>query len=225
MKCATATPMPEAPLQTLRVPFTFERPTPPFEGNDIRYPEALVRPFIQRFTKKGQRVFDPFAGLGTTLFVAEELDRTPYGIEADAKRHAWSAGQLEHWQNLLAGDAAQAGLYRLPKMDFCMTSPPFMPRHHKWNPLYAGNPKHAGYAAYLKRMGQVFKAVAGLMKRGAIVAVQADNLQHGRVYTPLVADLHANIAPHLEPAGETLVTWDPVKAGYPHTHVMLFRAR
>ena len=206
---------------TVTLPYVFERPTPPFEGNDIRYPESLVRYFMQAYSKKGGRVFDPFAGLGTTLFVAEELGRKPFGMEADANRHAWAAGQLENWASLMHGDAAKIDRYDFPKMDFCMTSPPFMPKTHKWNPLFAGNPKHAGYDKYLKQMGRIFGLTAALMKPKAVVAVQADNLA-GRLYTPLVADLQAVIAQHLTPVGETIVQWQKPKPGYPHTHVLLF---
>lgn len=206
---------------SVTLPYIFERPTPPFEGNDIRYPESLVRYFMQAYSKKGARVFDPFAGLGTTLFVAEELGRKPFGMEADANRHAWAAGQLENWASLMHGDAAKINRYDFPKMDFCMTSPPFMPKTHKWNPLFAGNPKHAGYDKYLKQMGCIFALTAALMKPNAVVAVQADNLA-GRIYTPLVADLQAVIAQHLTPVGETIVQWQKPKPDYPHTHVLLF---
>lgn len=44
-----------------------------FRRDDIRNPENIVRYFIQKFTKKGDRVFDPFAGFGTTLIVSEKL--------------------------------------------------------------------------------------------------------------------------------------------------------
>ena len=131
--------------QFITLPYALERAAPPFEGNDIKYPEALVRYFLKEFTSPGDRVFDPFTGLGTTLFVAEEMRRIPFGVEHDARRHQWVAGQLTHWANLVLGDSAKLCSYGFPKMDFAMTSPPFMPRHHRWNPLVAGNPANAGY--------------------------------------------------------------------------------
>jgi hypothetical protein len=68
---------------------------------------VLVRYFLQEFTKPGDKVFDPFAGLGTTLFVAEEMRRIPFGIEHDPRRHQWVAGQLKNWANLKYGDSAK----------------------------------------------------------------------------------------------------------------------
>jgi DNA modification methylase len=42
--------------------------------------ECMSRP-IQNNTKKGDGVYDPFLGSGTTLIAAEKLDRFCYGIE------------------------------------------------------------------------------------------------------------------------------------------------
>lgn len=42
--------------------------------------ECMSRP-IQNNTKKGEGVYDPFLGSGTTLIAAEKLDRVCYGIE------------------------------------------------------------------------------------------------------------------------------------------------
>lgn len=207
----------------INIEFKLERAAPPFEGNDIKYPEGLVRHFMNRYSKKGDKVFDPFVGLGTTLFVAEELGREPYGIEAEERKFEWSAGQLEHWQNVVCGDAGDMDRFGLPRMDFCMTSPPYMPKHHKWNPLFGGDPKKAGYDKYLKRMGFIFKKLSALMKKNAYVIVQADNLQ-GRVYTPLVRDLSQAIEqPSLRLENEVIVKWDNPKPDYPNTHCLIFK--
>ena len=52
-----------------------------FRHEDVRASENMLEFFINKFTEKGQIVFDPFAGFGTTLLVAEEMDRIGYGIE------------------------------------------------------------------------------------------------------------------------------------------------
>lgn len=207
----------------IKIPFLHERANPPFEGDDIRYPEGLVRHFLKTHTKKGDRVLDPFAGLGTTLFVAEEMGRTPYGIEADRNRFEWVAGQMQHWQNLRHGDSASIASCGFPKMDFCMTSPPYMPKHHEWNPLFAGNPRHAGYAKYLRRMGLIFEGVATLLKRNATLIVQVDNLRHGHLYTPLVRDLSLVIEKSFSLQNEIIVEWTHPKQGYTHTHCLVFK--
>ncbi len=206
----------------INIPFKLERNPPPFEGNDIKYPEELVRHFLKLYTKKGDKILDPFTGLGTTLFVAEEMGRIPYGIEADEQKFEWSAGQLQHWQNVICGDSANIDRFALPRMDFCMTSPPYMPKHHKWNPLFAGDPKKAGYNTYLRRMKTIFQKIAQQMKKNSYVVVQADNL-HGRTYTPLVRDLSLAIEPSLKLEDEIIVKWDNPKPDYPFTHCLVFK--
>ena len=52
-----------------------------FQDQDLRYPEELVATFLRQFTGPGDVVLDPFAGYGTTLIVAEAMDRVPYGVE------------------------------------------------------------------------------------------------------------------------------------------------
>ena len=206
----------------ISLPWHHERDTSPLE-NDDKFPESLARYFLQKYTQKGSKVFDPFAGLGTTLFTAEETGRIPYGIEADRQRYEWVAGQLTHWQNLKYGDSAKIPDFNFPKMDFCLTSPPYMPRHHKWNPLFAGDPSKAGYDVYLKRMSFIFSKLQKIMKRNSYVIVQADNLVHGKIHTPLVFDFAQQISKSFTLETEIIVTWENPKPDYSHTHCLVFK--
>lgn len=45
------------------------------------FPEDLPEWFIKLFTKKGDCVLDPFMGSGTTIFVAQRMERNAVGIE------------------------------------------------------------------------------------------------------------------------------------------------
>jgi DNA modification methylase len=47
------------------------------------FPEALVERIIKLTTDPGDVVLDPFAGVGSTLAVAERLDRKPIGFEVN----------------------------------------------------------------------------------------------------------------------------------------------
>jgi len=59
-------------------------PTPGrVEEGIAAFPEEIPRRLIKLFTMVGETVFDPFAGSGTTLKVAQELGRKGIGYEID----------------------------------------------------------------------------------------------------------------------------------------------
>lgn len=210
------------PAGLITLPYKLERDPPPFESNYIKTPESLIKHFLNTYTKPGDRVFDPFAGLGTTLFVAEKMKRIPFGIEAEDTRHQWVAGQMKHWNNLIHGDSARMDRIGFPKMDICLTAPPFMAVTDKWNPLYAGDPTKAGYKTYLKRMEFIFSKLTLVMKRNAPVIVQVDNIP-GKTFTPLVRDLSNVLSSVMKQDNEIIVAWKGGRPDYRHTHCLVFK--
>ncbi len=206
----------------IELPFKREQGVASSDSNDDKFPESLPRHFIKHYTKEKAKIFDPFLGHGTSAFVAEALGRIPYGIEADRGRYEWSAGQSPHWQNIHHGDAADMAKMGLPKMDFCVTSPPYMMADDNWNPLYDGDARHDGYEKYLKKMKKIFACLPLVMKKNAFVIVQCDNIC-GKTYTPLVRDFSSVISASLNPVGETIVKWKNGPEGYPLTHCLIFK--
>lgn len=79
----------------------------PEEGEEFRTPHALVERFLETYTQPGDRVLDIFAGFGTTLSVAERLDRIPYGIEYEADRVTWIREQLSNPEGVRHGDVLE----------------------------------------------------------------------------------------------------------------------
>lgn len=54
-------------------------------GHGTQKPVELMRRPILNHTKRGESVYDPFLGSGTTLIAAQELERVCYGLEIDPK--------------------------------------------------------------------------------------------------------------------------------------------
>ncbi len=61
-------------------------------------PEKLIAKLILASSHKGNLVFDPFLGSGTTSVVAEKLGRRYIGIEAEAQYCLWAEQRLERAQ-------------------------------------------------------------------------------------------------------------------------------
>lgn len=98
----------------------------PAKDSNIRTPHALAEHFIESYTESSDRVLDIFAGFGTTLTVAERLDRIPYGIEYESDRADWIRDQLSQPENIRHGDVLNLDSSWFPTIDCCFTSPPFM---------------------------------------------------------------------------------------------------
>ena len=85
-----------------------------FQYEDLRYAEELVAHFLRQYTRPGDTVLDPFAGFGTTLIVAEAMERAPYGIEIDARRAGYIRSRLQHPAGLIHGDTRKILSHQLP---------------------------------------------------------------------------------------------------------------
>ena len=59
------------------------------------FPEKLVKTIIENFTKKGDVIYDPFLGTGTTAVVAKKLDRKYLGSELLKSYYAQATKNLK----------------------------------------------------------------------------------------------------------------------------------
>lgn len=148
---------------------------PAYEG---RTPAWIVWNLLQRYTREGDLVVDPFCGGGTTLDVARELGRRALGYDIAPLR----------------ADVARADARALPledgKADFVFMDPPYS-THVK----YSGAPECIGELdafepAYFEAMDAVFgEAERVLRDRRMLAVLVGDSFKKKRGFVPIGARL------------------------------------
>jgi len=184
-------------------------------GDDVRTPEPYVEHFLEAYTDPGDAVVDPFAGFGTTLRVAERLGRAAYGLEYERDRVEYVRGRVDRPGRLVHGSALELpgalvdGLEDPPAFDCCLTSPPYMVRGMRRNPLanYADDTT-VTYDAYLDAVTGAFEALEALMAPDGHVLVDVANLKYGGRVTRLAFDLADRLAPVYPFEGEVVIGWE-----------------
>lgn len=221
-------------MQTyILLPYIKRRQIPEeFHEDDNRSPESIVEYFIHHLTQPDDVVFDPFAGLGTTLFVAEDMGRVPYGIEADERKYQFILSQLRMKENIILGDSRSLDKFQLPRIDFVFTSPIFMRHDETKNPL-SGFKESGTYQNYLDELQSIFRNLREFLKPGAKVIIEVFNLgaTSTRPLTLLAWDVALSISGALNFEKEIIACWQgtdycesPRIYGYNHSYCLMFNS-
>ena len=197
-----------------------------FQDNDNRYPESLVKYFLELYTKENDKVFDPFAGLGTSLFISEKLKRVPFGIEFDNKRCEFVKSKLAHKNNLICANSLKLDKNKFPKFDFSITSPPYNPVGEK-NYLSG----KGGYQGFIKDIGKIYSQLKKFMKKNSYIVIEVSNLK-GKEVTTLAWDIGKEISKIFHFEGEVIINWKTKGTckgegnygyGYDHSYCLVFK--
>ena len=177
----------------------------------------LVDHVIERCTRPGDTVLDPFGGFGTTADRAVALGRLACAVELLPERvlhirhHVPSALVVE-------GDARE--LLRLVAMhdvphpvDLILTSPPYMTAtHDDADPLTGYEEGDGDYGRYLHELGLVAAQCARVLRPGGFLVWNVADIRHRGHTTRLIADCSRVLRTHLVARGRTEIVWDH----YPH---------
>jgi tRNA G10 N-methylase Trm11 len=195
-----------------------------FEDGEC-YPEALVECFLAEYTRPGDVVFDPFAGSGTTLVVAERMGRRPLGLEIHPERVDLIAARLTDPTAIRLADARKLDEYDLPPIDFAMTSPPYMTRtNHPENPLTGYKTRDGDYRRYLEELTDIFERLGRRMTAGGRIVINVANLTSDDAVTPLAFDVARSLSAVLRFEREIVLDWDRTIDWLTNDYCLVFSA-
>lgn len=105
------------------------------------FPLKLADRLIRIYSKEGDYVLDPFAGIGTTLVAAQQARRNAYGTELNPRFAALATQWLDEGKGLFDNQYVQAvinddcanipTLFQDVKFQLTVTSPPYADFIHK----------------------------------------------------------------------------------------------
>lgn len=138
----------------------------------FRFPEELAEIIISKYSKKGDRVLDPFCGLGTTLMVAEKLGRQGVGFEVDAGRADFAS---KRGGRVISDSAKNVLEYALEPFDLLFTSPPYLSFNDRSDP---------DGKSYVAEITEIFGRLKHVMKDGSHIIVEMANLRREDGFRP-----------------------------------------
>lgn len=177
------------------------------EDHPATYSPTMVSEFIKFFTKEGQNVFDPFAGIGSTLVAAKRTGRIGFGTELNPKYFNVIEKRVpEFHKNIFNIDCRNIDTLNLPKINYSISSPPY------WNVLqrstdgfikeraeknldykYSDSVEDLGniddYDIFLKEVCKVYFKLYDMLENGSYITIIVKNVKKGGKLYPLAWDM------------------------------------
>lgn len=157
------------------------------------YPATIPEIFIKFFTKKRNIVLDPMCGVGSTLTACDRTDRVGIGIDLNPK-YCEIAKRLTQ-QKIMCADSTKLLDLDLPRIDYCIFSPPYHNILHKskggvitrhklriqngLDEVYSNDSRDLGNVGseeeFLQRLELITDGVYELLKEGKFMTIIVQN--------------------------------------------------
>lgn len=189
-------------------------------GSWFRFPEEFAARIIERFSKAGDWIFDPFSGFGTTQVAAEKVGRHAIGFEKEIDRFQFTQKRIQAPSKIIHDNIFHWENHQLPKSDLLFTSPPYG-SFREWDA--------AGMAHYWEDFTNLFSGFQEVLKPTAKIVVELCNrrLENGDIQT-LAWDAAKILSSIYKFRGEIIrCNTGPEIAGpgYDHSYLMVFDAK
>jgi len=185
---------------------------PDSKDHPATFSPTMIEGFIRFFTKNGQKVLDPFCGIGSTLVACKRSGRIGYGIELNKKYYEVCLKRVpEFRENVFNCNAEDLSRLGLPEIDFSISSPPY------WNMLnrstrdfrklrskgnldykYSADDQDLGniteYDEFLNRVSNIYLMMHDQLKQGGYLVVIVKNVKKGGKLYPLAWDLARSLS-------------------------------
>jgi DNA modification methylase len=197
---------------------------PSGETEYVHFTESLARAIITEFSVPGDLVLDPFAGFGTTPYIACQLARRAVAVELLPERAAYIRRRLSDAAEVVTADARQLASLVMTPVDLCFTSPPYMTAtDHPENPLTGYSTMDGDYDTYLDDIERVFAVVASLLRPEGHAVVNVANLVSDGAITLLAWDIARRISRHLTLRQDVFMCWDQQPPGLSGDYCLVFQ--
>ena len=184
-----------------------------------KFPETMAQDFIEFFTKAGDTLLDPMAGTGSALVAALRAGRNAYGIELNPKyahiarniiaeeRKSMGKPVDQLQSEIIIGDASRAADFKIPTIDYVLTSPPYWDMLHArgahtqkvrrasedLDVFYSDDPDDLGniheYEKFLARLVEIYAGLRPLLREKAYLTIIVKNVKKGGKIYPLAWDI------------------------------------
>jgi DNA modification methylase len=212
------------------------------------FPYLMVMRLLRFFTKKGDRVLDPFLGVASTLKACALSDRSGVGIELEDSWVKLAHERLSKEvpsaanQEIIQGDSREAlKLLKNDYFDFLVTSPPYWqilnkPPDHRVKQerlkenlatRYSYHPSDlaniSDYGEFLGELTKVWRECFRVLKLGRYAAIVIGDFRHKSKYVAYHADIMKNMEEvGFTPKGIIIFVQNAKKLypyGYPYEYV------
>lgn len=184
-----------------------------------KFPETLAGQFIEFFTKRGETVFDPMLGTGSTSIACLRSGRNSFGIELNPTYADIARGLIQEEREVLGdsaagldaqvitGNASNLEEFTIPRVDYVLTSPPYWDmlrargaetqKNRRSQPTldvaYSDESADLGnidsYDEFLDRAVSIYTSLQDYLRPKAYLTIIVKNIKKGGRIYPLAWDI------------------------------------